>query len=378
MKEKELSFVVQPNDSARATDGEMNTASQPLVSIVTPVYNEARYLPECIESVLAQSYENWDYTIIDNCSTDGSAEIARRYAAKDPRIRIHQNRQFLPVIQNHNVALRQISPESKYCKVVLGDDWIFPNCLEEMVALAEAHPSVGIVGAYALEGQRVAWTGLPYPSSMVNGHEICRRHFLEQLYVFGSANAVLYRGDLVRARDPFYNDGNIHADTEVCFTLLRTSDFGFVHQILTFTRVRPGSLATISEDRQTCFASMLQLLITYGTDYLTREESEAWLAQHLSEYYRFLGKSLLLGHDKTFWDYHKGELIKAGVGFSRICLAKGLLQTLSNAALNPLDTVGKLLDKKSKAGTPDLGSKQGVVARKVPTGGSHTAGSRAN
>src|SRR5580704_5209959 len=108
----------------------MNTASEPLVSIVTPVYNEAEYLAECIESVLAQTYQNWDYTIVDNCSSDGSVEVARRYAAGDRRIRIHQNKQFLSAIPNHNAALRQISLESKYCKIVFGDDWIFPNCLE--------------------------------------------------------------------------------------------------------------------------------------------------------------------------------------------------------------------------------------------------------
>ena len=68
----------------------MDRASQPLVSIVTPVYNEAEYLAECIESVLAQSYQNWEYTIVDNCSKDGSAEIARHYAGKDRRIRLVQ------------------------------------------------------------------------------------------------------------------------------------------------------------------------------------------------------------------------------------------------------------------------------------------------
>src|SRR6266851_2770139 len=105
----------------------MNTTSQPLVSIVTPVYNEAEYLAECIGSVLAQTYQNWDYTIVDNCSTDGSVEIAHRYAAKDQRIRILENQQFLHAIPNFNVALRQISPTSKYCKVVLGDDRLFPE-----------------------------------------------------------------------------------------------------------------------------------------------------------------------------------------------------------------------------------------------------------
>ena len=249
----------------------MNTEQEPLVSIVTPVHNEVEYLAECIESILAQTYQNWDYTIIDNRSTDGSFEVACRYAAKDKRIRVHQNVELLAAIPNHNATLRLISPESKYCKVVFGDDWIFPNCLEQMVSLAEANPSVGIVGAYSVEGQRVAWTGLPYPSPIVSGREICRRHLLEGLHVFGSANAVLYRAELVRSHDPFYNEANIHADTEVCFILLKTWDFGFVHQILTFTRVRPASLSTITTDLHSYFASLLQLLVVHGPTYLTND-----------------------------------------------------------------------------------------------------------
>jgi glycosyltransferase involved in cell wall biosynthesis len=326
----------------------MNTASEPLVSVVTPVYNEAQHLAECIESVLAQTYQNWDYTIVDNCSTDGSLEVARRYAARDRRIRVHQNEHFLPVIPNHNVALRQISPQSKYCKVVLGDDWIFPNCLEQMVGVAEAHPSVGIVGAYALEGERVAWAGLPFPSDLVCGRDICRRHLLEGLYVFGSANAVLYRADWVRSHDPFYNEQNIHADTEVCFTLLKTCDFGFVHQILTFTRVRPGSLNTASQEIQTSLAGMLQLLIKHAPQFLTREEQKVRLARHLAEYYRFLGKSLLSAREKHFWDYHQGELARCGIGFDRVRLAEGVLAVLCDAALNPKDTVSKLLRAKGR------------------------------
>src|SRR5262249_35104030 len=140
-----------------------------------------------------------------NCSADGSVDIARRYASRDSRIRIHENQEFLPALANHNVALRQISPDSKYCKVVFADDWIFPECIEKMVALAEQHPSVGLVSAYCLEGTHVICTGLPYSQTVVDGTEICRRHLLDDLHLFGSANSVLYRSDLLRTRERFYN-----------------------------------------------------------------------------------------------------------------------------------------------------------------------------
>jgi glycosyltransferase involved in cell wall biosynthesis len=326
---------------------------QPLVSIVTPVYNGEAFLQECIESVLNQTYSNWDYTIIDNCSTDGTLAIAQQYAAKDRRIRVHRNSRLLSAIQNHNVALRLISPDSKYCKVLFGDDWLFPECLEKMVALAEDCPSVGIVGAYALEGERIAWAGLPYTSHVVGGREICRRHFLEALYVFGSANAVLYRADLVRSRDPFYDESNIHADTEVCFDLLKSNDFGFVHQVLTYTRVRPESLSETTNDLGTSFACILRILVSHGRDYLNDKEYNPLLTEHISHYYTFLGKSLILRRKRDFWSYHKKVLIQSGSGFSYSRLAMGALQFIMSAAVNPGNTARRLLDRGRESRTHD-------------------------
>src|SRR5574337_256675 len=147
----------------------MTPDSNPLVSVVTPVYNGEPYLRECIESVLSQTYANWDYTIVNNCSTDRTVEIAQEYAIKDSRIRIRNNETFVPVIANYNNALRQISPQSQYCKVVAADDWLFPECLEKMVRLAQKHPSVIIVGAYGygFSGEKVVWDGLPLASTVV-------------------------------------------------------------------------------------------------------------------------------------------------------------------------------------------------------------------
>ena len=121
------------------------STSEPFVSVVTPVYNCGPYIAECIESVLNQTYRNFEYLIVNNCSTDNTQEIANSYAQKDSRIRVSNNTEFVGVIANHNNAFNQMSHESKYCKVVSADDWLFAECVGKMVELAEAHPTVGIV-----------------------------------------------------------------------------------------------------------------------------------------------------------------------------------------------------------------------------------------
>jgi hypothetical protein len=150
---------------------------------------------------------------------------------------------------------------------------------------------------------------------------------------------VLYRADLVRANDPFYNEANIHADTEACFALLRNCDFGFVHQVLTFTRLRPGSLSAVAASLQTNLAADLHLLAAYGAYYLEPEELEANLRKHMARYYQYLGKSLIHFRDRKFWNYHKTKLKECGVGFSRMRLTKGSVEALWASAFNRIHSI---------------------------------------
>ena len=323
----------------------MTGSSQPLVSIVTPVFNEEEHLAECIQSVLAQTYCEWDYTIVNNCSTDASLDIARCYAARDSRIRIHDNDRFLEMLPNHNLAVRQISPGSKYCKVVLADDVIFPECVEKMVSLAEAHPSLGIVSSYRLYGEEVHSTGLPYWVTVAGGREVCRQSFLRGLSLFGTQTSVLYRADLVRRRDPFYHEWDIHADTEVCFALLGEADLGFVHQVLTFTRPRPGSTDVICSDIGTRNRSRLDLLTTYGRKWLSEAEYAQCLDRELSQYYRFLGRRWFVERDRGFWAYHSKAFADAGITFSRTRLARAAVSGVCSSVLDlrgTLDSIGRL------------------------------------
>jgi glycosyltransferase involved in cell wall biosynthesis len=336
VEQVELRIAARKNDPRIGMEAKrMNLASQPLVSVVTPVYNEEECLPECIESILCQTYQNWEYTILNNGSTDRSLEIARRYAAKDPRIRVHDNDKFLRMLANHNLALRKISPASKYCKVVLADDFIFPDCLEKMVKVAEAYPSAGIVSSYQLHGQQVRSAGLPYTQQLVRGCEACRQFLLQTITLFGSQNSVLYRADLVRGRDPFYVETDMCADFEACFALLKVSDLGFVHQVLTFSRPRPESIGTVSSDSGATRASLLGILLAYGKDCLSEAEFKHCLKLQLSQYYEFLGRRLWVERDLSFLAFHRRALKDAGFGFSRACLATAAVSALWGVVFNP-------------------------------------------
>jgi glycosyltransferase involved in cell wall biosynthesis len=322
----------------------MNLRSEPLVSVITPVYNGEQHLRSCIESVLAQTYSNWDYTICNNCSTDRTLEIAREYAAKDPRIRIHNNEGFVHVNESHNIAFRCISPRSKYCKVVAADEWIFPECIEKMVRLAEQHPSVAIVGSYGLCETKVVFDGLPHSVTVLTGRELFRKTMEGFIWggpwFVGGPTSLLYRSDIVRSRHAFFELDNLHADTEVCFEFLEHFDFGFVHQVLTVTpeRARKGSISILSEDMRTGLASALYLLVRYGPTYLSESELRHMIDGLLTRYYRRLGQEVYRRHDGNFWEFHRTKLAELGYPLSKPRLAGGAAWFLLNCLASPRTT----------------------------------------
>jgi len=83
-----MSEPIFRSDELMASQGVATRQSTPLVSIITPFYNTERYLAECIESVLAQTYRNWEYILVNNQSTDISRSIAEHYVAIDARLRL--------------------------------------------------------------------------------------------------------------------------------------------------------------------------------------------------------------------------------------------------------------------------------------------------
>ncbi|MEJ2008178.1 MAG: glycosyltransferase family 2 protein [Acidobacteriota bacterium] len=318
-------------------------SQQPLVSVLTPVYNGESHLGECIESVLRQTYQNWEYIIVNNCSTDRTSEIIGNYARRDSRIRVIDNHEFVGAVKNHNIALTQISPQSKYCKFVQADDFLFPSCLEEMVSVAEAHPSAGIVTSYQLRDRWVWNDGWPYPSTLVPGHEVCRLFFLKGQVRFGNMSSFFLRSDLVRGRNPvFFNEKYLFADTEIYFIILQNYDYAFVHQVLSYHRMPENALSSFAERHNQWSFAVVYFTKTYGNTYLTPEEYKQCLKQSLDRYYRRQGHEVFHFRDRGFWRYHHKMMEGIGFTLSLSRLLKGATAEAADRVFEPINAVGRM------------------------------------
>jgi len=318
-------------------------AAEPLVSVVVPVYNTEDFLAECLESVLAQTYQRWELVVADNRSTDRSRQIAEEMARRDSRVRVITADTHIPQVPNYNRALTLMSPDSRYCKLIQADDWMFPECLARMVEVAEADREIGIVGGYTVLGDYLWCQGLEYPSRSVPGREVCRRHLLKGGSVFGSPTSLMYRSDLVRARHPFYSETSMFEDTAVCYDILEHAKYGFVHQVLSYARVDQGSMSARLIGYNAWLLHEVQIVRQYGPRFLTPEEfSERW-GELTRKYFRFLGGAALRGRPAEFWRYHREGLAEIGIGLSRGRIAALACAAAVDLVLNPKATVERLL-----------------------------------
>lgn len=102
-----------------------------MVSIITPSYNSERYIAETIESVLAQTYTNWELLITDDCSKDDTIKIVRRYAGKDPRIKLFALEKNVGAASARNVSLDNAS--GRYIAFLDSDDTWRPDKLRRQL-----------------------------------------------------------------------------------------------------------------------------------------------------------------------------------------------------------------------------------------------------
>lgn len=173
--------------------------ASPLVSVLLTVYNREQFLAESIESVLAQSFGDFELIIVDDCSTDGSVEIARGYERRDPRVRLIVNDRNYGQFPNRNRATSFAT--APFLKFHDSDDVMYPHCLAVMVPAMQQEAQAG----FGLTNGR-AWPGGPVPM-LLTPRQAYQREFLGfGLFMCGPSGA-LFRTSAFRELGGFEDFG---------------------------------------------------------------------------------------------------------------------------------------------------------------------------
>jgi glycosyltransferase involved in cell wall biosynthesis len=224
----------------------------PTISVCIPTYNGAKYLRECLDSVLAQTFRDFEVLIVDDQSRDETLVIAQEYAARDTRIKIFQNPQNLGLVGNWNHCIELAQGE--WIKFVFQDDLIAPTCLEKLLlACDESNKLVFCRREFIFEDGiskkiRLDYTKVATPEDFVSGkyrilsQDFCRAavdHFL--INFVGEPTVVMIRKC---AFDHFghFNCHLVHyCDLEMWIRIAINTDIIHVPEVLASFRVHSGS-----------------------------------------------------------------------------------------------------------------------------------------
>lgn len=170
---------------------------KPLISVIVPVYNVEEYLPRCVDSILAQTYENLEIILVDDGTKDNAGLICDQYAQKDARIKvIHKTNGGLSSARNAGIDIAQ----GDYLAFVDSDDWIEPDAYEVMLTAARKYDvKLVCAGRYDMDGEQgEKITGLcPEKEEVISGAELVRRMFTWN-HIDSAAWDKLYHRDLFR------------------------------------------------------------------------------------------------------------------------------------------------------------------------------------
>ena len=211
----------------------------PVISIIMAVRNDAQRLPRTLDTIVRQSFQDWELIVIDDGSADGSRKVAERIAAVDPRIRVIAGRRS-GIGPSRNRAMQDARGE--WIAVADSDDLWHPEKLERQLAFLRDHPSVGLLGTY---GYRISGTGRRLGTFDLGPRSLAE---FEQHRVraepFGLIHAsALFRRDLVELAGGYPTDYPLGLD--LAYFNLRLAPHTNVLALperLVFIEVRPDSV----------------------------------------------------------------------------------------------------------------------------------------
>jgi glycosyltransferase involved in cell wall biosynthesis len=201
--------------------------------VLIPAYNYARFLPEAVESVLQQDFEDFELIIADDASTDDTAEVCTVYVQRDSRICFVRHEKNLGMVENWNWCLRKA--RGKYIKFLLADDRLErPYALTKLVD-ALRNPEVFLVASARNlmdETSRITgrWNPLGVQDVSLPGRKLILRCLDNDLNMIGEPSAVLFRA--VDATRGFSSEYRQLTDLEMWFHLLQRGSLSYIAEPL--------------------------------------------------------------------------------------------------------------------------------------------------
>jgi len=237
------------------------SSSLPKVSVLIPTYNYARYLPETIESVLGQDFKDYEIIVSDDASSDDSADIIRRYAAREPRIRAQLNASNLGMVANWNWCLKEARGE--HVKFLFGDDCLAsPRALGRMAALLDENPGATLAASARFildENSNVTglWDDFGRPG-LHDGPRVIARCLRKNVNLIGEPSTVMFRRIAgLRGFDPRLRQ---IVDLEMWFHLLQQGDLAYTTEPLCVFRRHVGQQTVVNSQSRVGDREMVRLL----------------------------------------------------------------------------------------------------------------------
>jgi glycosyltransferase involved in cell wall biosynthesis len=199
--------------------------SNPKVSICIPVYNSAAYLTAAVESALAQRYDSFEVLIVDDCSTDGSAEIAAGFAERSSLVRFVANATNIGMVPNWNRCLELARGE--YIKYLFGDDLLSsPHNLDRLAGVLDRYPEVALSCSFRsiidYSGKALAVRGFTPTGRPVSGLLAIQDCLTAAWNHIGEPSVVMFRKQ--QAERGFHTGYRQMVDLEMWFHLLLQGD----------------------------------------------------------------------------------------------------------------------------------------------------------